>query len=309
MSGLGIDYRPNFANNNVIIRAALQDANGNPITSGTATLWLMLLQSGGTLRTFDWGGQAFQGWSLGAITPSTTMTHQTIRGTNFGDTINTGIWTKVVTDGTDFTTTQGILIQMIHHPDASPPYQWREFQLGEGIITEPPAAVYGAVSDDENNTPTQFTATLSGPLSISGMTSEFWNDAILLFTGQDSSAEGVARSITSHTYSGGILTITLDEALPFTPADIHTFVIIKGTHTHSISQIQSGLATESTQETIEALLKADAYVDTTTDPWELVLVSHPATGTGGTELMRKQLYSVTGEPITSTNTVIGQAIQ
>lgn len=73
---------------------------------------------------------------------------------------------------------------------------------------------------------------------------------------------------------------------------------------------QFGDVVVSSQENADEvlkLLKADAYIDKTTTPWELVLVDYPTTGTGGVELLRKKLYDVDGVSITDTNTVIGQA--
>jgi hypothetical protein len=59
---------------------------------------------------------------------------------------------------------------------------------------------------------------------------------------------------------------------------------------------------------IKKMLRADVQVDTTTTPWELVLLEE---GTGvigvGTELLRQPLKTVTGADITTTTAVIGRA--
>jgi hypothetical protein len=75
--------------------------------------------------------------------------------------------------------------------------------------------------------------------------SNFWNDGLLIFT--SGALSGQFKPILS--YSGTNGTITLDEALTSAPVDGVAFVI-KATHIHPITQIQSGLALEATAQSI-----------------------------------------------------------
>lgn len=59
----------------------------------------------------------------------------------------------------------------------------------------------------------------------------------------------------------------------------------------------------------EALLTADKYIDTSTTPWEEVWIVPGTGGIGvGTELLRRQLFGITGEDITSVS-FVGSAVQ
>jgi hypothetical protein len=64
----------------------------------------------------------------------------------------------------------------------------------------------------------------------------------------------------------------------------------------------SALATQATADFIKNVLEADAEVDTTTTPWQLV-IKHKTTGA---VLIRKALKDVNGAGIISTATIIGQ---
>ena len=67
-------------------------------------------------------------------------------------------------------------------------------------------------------------------------------------------------------------------------------------------------ATLAAVEVLRKLLRADHYIDNSTTPWALVYMQEGTGGIGvGVELFRKQLKSVAGSNLTSTDTVVGQA--
>jgi hypothetical protein len=58
------------------------------------------------------------------------------------------------------------------------------------------------------------------------------------------------------------------------------------------------------------LMEADQYTDTGVNPWAVVYMVRGSGGIGvGTELLRRRLYSVAGAPLTSADTIVGQAKQ
>ena len=57
------------------------------------------------------------------------------------------------------------------------------------------------------------------------------------------------------------------------------------------------------------LLEADRYIDTTVTPWALVLTRRGTGGPGvGVELLRQQLFTETGAPVTSITTFVGRVV-
>ena len=67
-------------------------------------------------------------------------------------------------------------------------------------------------------------------------------------------------------------------------------------------------ATLAAVEVLRKLLRADHYIDNSVVPWALVYMQEGTGGIGaGVELFRKQLKSVTGSNLVSTDTVVGQA--
>lgn len=72
-----------------------------------------------------------------------------------------------------------------------------------------------------------------------------------------------------------------------------------------------GLSLPAALATVKDLLEADRVVDTTVQPWALVLIKK-GTGSlgqsGAVELLRQRLRDVTGAPITNSNTILGQSI-
>ena len=67
-------------------------------------------------------------------------------------------------------------------------------------------------------------------------------------------------------------------------------------------------ATLAAVEVLRKLLRADHYIDNSTTPWALVYMEEGTGGIGvGVEIFRKQLKSIAGVNLTSTDTVVGQA--
>lgn len=68
------------------------------------------------------------------------------------------------------------------------------------------------------------------------------------------------------------------------------------------------LATAANQTILRDLLEADRYIDTSTTPWNLVLIKKGTGGlTTGTELLRQELKDTTNANITDTTLVIGSS--
>lgn len=60
---------------------------------------------------------------------------------------------------------------------------------------------------------------------------------------------------------------------------------------------------------LRKVLEADRYIETTTTPWQLVLIEKDSgTLTTGTRLLVQQLKNVAGADVTATSTVIGQSV-
>jgi hypothetical protein len=85
---------------------------------------------------------------------------------------------------------------------------------------------------------------------VTGLTSavdDFYNDSMLVFT--DGALAGQVRAI--YDYIGATKTIVLEEALTSAPANGVAFAIVS-LHIHPVSQIQSGLATQTSVDTIQS---------------------------------------------------------
>tara|TARA_R110000796_G_scaffold57672_3_gene132934 strand:- start:15512 stop:18061 length:2550 start_codon:yes stop_codon:yes gene_type:complete len=81
---------------------------------------------------------------------------------------------------------------------------------------------------------------------LTNATDGFYDDQMFRFTsGQNS---GQART---GTYDGAAKSFTFDEAFSFAPTTADTFEVVAD-HVHTVSQIQSGLATEAKQDIIDA---------------------------------------------------------
>ena len=123
MSFSGIDIRR--SGGSLIFRSFLQDGNSpvGKVTSGTTALSLYELQSDGSLKSYDFSSNTFKTTTL--TTATLSLTHQT--GNNA--TVNTGVWTGVLTTLTGFTI-GNVYFAAIDNSGASPPDQMREFQYG-----------------------------------------------------------------------------------------------------------------------------------------------------------------------------------
>lgn len=113
-------------------------------------------------------------------------------------------------------------------------------QLKEGTIS-----VDGSVNDLSATT-TSFVSNLTNT------TSSFYRDKVMVFI--SGPLAGQARVISD--YNGTTKAITLDEALSSAPADGDEFLIL-ATHEHSISDIQSGLASQASVDGLNDLSAAD----------------------------------------------------
>ncbi len=100
--------------------------------------------------------------------------------------------------------------------------------------------------NDAGATATSFVTDLASSVD------NFYNDSMLVFT--DGALAGQVRAITG--YVGETKTITLEEALTSAPANGVAFTIVS-IHIHPVSQIQSGLATQSSVDTIDNLLDTE----------------------------------------------------
>jgi hypothetical protein len=80
----------------------------------------------------------------------------------------------------------------------------------------------------------------------------FYNDSMLVFT--DGALAGQVRSIVD--YVGATKTIVLEEPLTSAPVNGVAFTIVS-LHIHPVSQIQSGLATQASVDTIDNLLDTE----------------------------------------------------
>ncbi len=135
--------------------------------------------------------------------------------------------------------------------------------------------------------------------------------------------------------AGGANTITLDASAPAAGAFADCPVLLTGgtgagqvgwavtyNGTTKVLTMRDNWATQPdatttfsvrypVQRLAKDLLEADRVVDTTVQPWALVLIKKGsgALGQQGTvELLRQKLRDVTGSPITNANTILGQSI-
>ena len=141
------------AGNRLITRAHLLDSAGNRVTSGTCNLRLLEQQDDGTYKTYDFADNVFESGAV--TTPTATMTHRTAEN----GTVNTGLWTHVLSTLTGLTA-GAIYVALINHASAAPQWQAIEFQYGgfeAGVGIDPAAA----------NTHTD-AATYGGQLALAG---------------------------------------------------------------------------------------------------------------------------------------------
>lgn len=123
MSYRGIDIRQ--AGDRIIFREGLLDSNGNPVSSGAATLMLTRWTSTGDVETFDFS--TFTWKTTTCTTPTVNMTHRPANG----GAIATGLWSYALTSLGAFSRGD-VVTQHVYHASASPPYVKRDIQYGEG---------------------------------------------------------------------------------------------------------------------------------------------------------------------------------
>lgn len=120
----GVDVRQ--TGTRLLFRALFLDSTAaTAVATGSVALYLFELQSDGTVLSYDFADDTFKSGALG--TASLAMTH---RAGNNG-TMNTGIWTGVLSTLTGFTAGAMYLAYMISTA-GTPAIQAREFQYGSG---------------------------------------------------------------------------------------------------------------------------------------------------------------------------------
>lgn len=117
----GVDVRQ--TGTALVFRSFLQTSAGALVTTGTTNLYLMELQSDGTIKTYDWSNNTF-----GTGTVTTENQGMTYRKSNNAAT-DTGLWTVALSTLTGFTV-GSIYLARVNNTGASPTDQVREFQFG-----------------------------------------------------------------------------------------------------------------------------------------------------------------------------------
>jgi hypothetical protein len=117
----GLDVRQ--SGNELVFRAFLQTFSGSLLATGTTNLYLMELQSDGTIKTYDFSDNTFK--TTAVTTETLAMTY---RKSNNGTT-DTGLWTAALATLTGFTV-GGIYLVRVNNSTAAPTDQMREFQYG-----------------------------------------------------------------------------------------------------------------------------------------------------------------------------------
>lgn len=124
----GIDVRQ--TGTALVFRAFLQSSAGALIISGTTNLYIMELQSDGTIATYDFSSNTFK---TGAVT--TEFSAMSYKKSN-NATTDTGLWTLALATLTGFTV-GAIYLVRVNNSGAFPTDQMREFQFGsdQGDLT------------------------------------------------------------------------------------------------------------------------------------------------------------------------------
>jgi hypothetical protein len=117
----GVDVRQTGAE--LVFRAFLQTSAGAVVTTGTTNLYLMELQSDGTIKTYDFNDNTFK--TTAVTTEPLAMTYRKSNNA----TTDTGLWTVVLSTLTGFTIGAVYLVR-INNTNAFPTDQMREFQYG-----------------------------------------------------------------------------------------------------------------------------------------------------------------------------------
>lgn len=109
--------------NELVFRAFLQNSSGALVTTGTTNIYLIEMQSDGTIKTYDFNDNTFK--STACTTENLAMTY---RKSNNAAT-DTGLWTAPLSTLTGFTA-GGIYLARVNNSGAYPTDQMREFQYG-----------------------------------------------------------------------------------------------------------------------------------------------------------------------------------
>lgn len=128
MSFKGIDVRQ--SGDRIIFRAAWDDGASPPaaLSSGTATVALLELQSDGTVKTYDWSSHTFKTSGMTSSNSTASLTHRNRIGDSDAS-VATGIWTKVESTLTGFTRGNIYFANFSHSTGG---IQSTQFQYGEG---------------------------------------------------------------------------------------------------------------------------------------------------------------------------------
>lgn len=117
----GIDIRQ--SGDRLILRAFLQDGDGEIVTTGSAVLRLYELQHDGSLKSYDFADHQFK--TAAVTTEESAMTHQAGNGGGR----DTGLWSGVLDTLSGFSC-GGLYLAVIAHDQAFPGQRCREFQFG-----------------------------------------------------------------------------------------------------------------------------------------------------------------------------------
>src|ERR1700730_13665476 len=115
----GIDVRE--TGNQLVFRAFLQTSAGGLLTSGTTNLYLMCLQSDGTILTYDFTSNTFK--TTAVTTENLAMDYKKSNNA----TTDTGLWTAALATLTGFTI-GAIYLVRVNNVGAFPTDQVTQFQ-------------------------------------------------------------------------------------------------------------------------------------------------------------------------------------
>ena len=138
----------------IIFRAMKSDKKGISITSGEMELRVHELQDDGTLKVYDWSLDCFVSVGIGVPDCKITMSQQRFRD-HEGKDEDTGIWTKVLQNLSQFVEGNVYMVQVLH-PNGHPNTSMQEFEFSgvskhrvpavsnQGLVTMPHAIAVGA---------------------------------------------------------------------------------------------------------------------------------------------------------------------
>lgn len=204
----GIDVRR--TTDEIVSRIALLDQFGDKVTAGNVFLLFYELQTDGSLKAYDFNDKAFKTTQL--TTPSGAMTHRTVNSS----TVNTGVWTHVLTHGSGFAY-GGNYIAEIVASGASPTNIYHQWQYG-GVQGDPEFLV--STVNDGSPASGLFQAT-SADVTLSSA-NDFYNLAAVVFI--SGGLRGIANKV--YDYTGATNKFTFTPAFPAAPASGDKFLII-----------------------------------------------------------------------------------